>query len=50
MENNEDSFWSSRDEGIERMLHDHVALYGTVMLMQGRKELRNCLIKQMPKL
>ena len=50
MENNEDSFWSSRDVAIERMLRHHVALFENVMLMQGREEVRNCLIKQIPKL
>ena len=50
MENNPDSFWSSRDVAVALMMKQpKVAVYDFVRELGGSEEFKKCLINHIPK-
>ena len=49
MENNPDSFWSSRDDAVSKMLlKPNIAIYDFIRKLGGREEFKKCLINHIP--
>ena len=50
MEKNPESFWSSRDDAVSRMISDPtLAVFDFKRILSGREEVKKCLINHIPK-